>query len=210
MTTTNSPIKKLMITVNSFTAVEAKVIDNPQDHKASLNVLLEDMVNRNNMLVGFDIEWDVCRTYDHRSRALLKFCTELGCLILRLQPNLPYPHNELTCVRKFLASKDIKFACVHLKDDLERLQRDYGIKVVNPVELSELAASVIGKPDLVACGARELASQVLGINFDPRPVDVFWSDLCNQSLAVELLENAAIDVYAAYKVAEKILDICTY
>ncbi|CAI0433838.1 unnamed protein product [Linum tenue] len=160
--------KGIKLNLSDGATVFTEVVTDEDDAHTSLYVLLEDMIQRRNMLVGFATEWNLCRSgtagLDHPI-VMLKFYTELGCIL-------------------FMAFKDAIFAGVHIKEDLEKLRREYGIVVGNAVELSELAAAVMRKPALAAYGARELAGKVGNRKkkeLDPKPMTVIWSNWCEGS-----------------------------
>ncbi|CAN0892748.1 Protein RISC-INTERACTING CLEARING 3'-5' EXORIBONUCLEASE 2 [Linum grandiflorum] len=183
------------------TVVETKVVTTAEEIHASINILLEDMVQRRNMLVGMAVEWDFCGGMFHpHPIALLKFYTELGCLLVVLN-SVPSPSS----LQKFLASKDLVFAGVHIKEDLDKLRGHYGLVIDNAVELSQFASSATGRNSLVAYGGRDLANKVLGRNFRPKPVNVFWSNICEDPLSKEQIRSAATDAYSAYMVAQNVL-----
>ncbi|CAL1382755.1 unnamed protein product [Linum trigynum] len=200
--------KGIKLNLSDGATVFTEVVADEDDAHTILYVLLEDMIQRRNMLVGFATEWNLCRSgtagLDHPI-VMLKFYTELGCILVRLKPGAGSVSPSL---RQFMAFKDAIFAGVHIKEDLEKLRREYGIVVGNAVELSELAAAVMRKPALAAYGARELAGKVGNRKkkeLDPKPMTVIWSNWCEGALSMEQIESATVDAYAAYRVGETML-----
>ncbi|KAJ0014360.1 hypothetical protein Pint_20348 [Pistacia integerrima] len=122
---------------------------------------------------------------------------ESGDMIVGSGP--PYLEN-------FLSNEDIVFAGVHIKKDIKKLQKEYGIDIKNAVDLSELAASVLHQPRLVAYSVRGLASEVLLQPWKPRS----WNMVKAAWYAVPLIDHemiqcATVDVYVAYKIAKKLI-----
>ncbi|CAN1176412.1 Protein RISC-INTERACTING CLEARING 3'-5' EXORIBONUCLEASE 1 [Linum perenne] len=190
-----------IISLDDGNTVETKVPTRLELERC-LKLMLTDMAKRRNMLVGFAIE----SKYDSFSRkvqvTMVKLCTELGCILVRLNGSCgdyAWPH-----LRMVMGMKEPIFAGVHIKEGLKMLREDHGIVVGNVVDLSELAARVMKKPSLVAYGARGLAVRVANANFDSK---YLFSSITTsvEPLSLEDIEYATIDVYAAYKVAEKIL-----
>ncbi|KAK3197830.1 hypothetical protein Dsin_021245 [Dipteronia sinensis] len=101
-------------------------------------------------------------------------------------------------------NKGFVFAGVHMQKDLEKLRKQYGYEVPNFVDLSQLASKVFNRPLLSACGVRELAKEVL-----VDQVGVFnglaESNLSGANFSRNLIEGAAADAYAAYKIAKALL-----
>ncbi|CAN1176415.1 Protein RISC-INTERACTING CLEARING 3'-5' EXORIBONUCLEASE 1 [Linum perenne] len=192
-----------MLEVAPSITVETKLIWTEEEAHEALNILLEGMLQRRNMLVGFDVHSDSSPTHrDHRI-ILLKFCTEHVCVLVRLKSGIDYIQPS---VRKFLEFKDAIFAGVHIGQDIEKLRKGYGVYVGNAVELTDLAADCRpSKPYLKAYGVRELSREVLNIRFHPKPASVVWSDWCQNFLSLDQMKSAAMDAYAAYKIGQNML-----
>ncbi|CAN1176414.1 Protein RISC-INTERACTING CLEARING 3'-5' EXORIBONUCLEASE 2 [Linum perenne] len=186
--------------------VETKVIEPYGDANYSINVLLMGMLEKNDMVVGFGTEWDCSQAYGEHKIAMLKFCTKLGCILVRLDPETNYVSES---VRKFMAFKDAIFAGVHIKDDIEKLRHYYGVVVKNPVELSEIAANYRENKSFLALGVKDLASRT-GVNLFGSPgkpgVEVIMSNWRNVPLKFQQIQSATIDVYLAYRVGRKLID----
>ncbi|CAN1233954.1 Protein RISC-INTERACTING CLEARING 3'-5' EXORIBONUCLEASE 1 [Linum perenne] len=127
-------------TILQMTNVLVDTIRNIEDAKDAISLLVSDIVYNSNKTVGFGTEWGISGSSGQHDIAMLKFCTKGHCVL------------------------DAKFVGIHIKDDLEKLRRDYGVVVKNPVELTELAAREWKKPGLVDLGPRELAVK-LGLSF---------------------------------------------
>ncbi|XVF06458.1 hypothetical protein REPUB_Repub06bG0049800 [Reevesia pubescens] len=132
--------------------------------------------------------------------SLLKLCSELGCLLIRLEN----PASADDYLKRFFAVKDIMFVGVRMKEDLQNLKDEYGIIIRNAVDLSELSAKVLGRPQLSAYGARELARKVLSLNIQPRSLMSIWTNRGDYP-TLEQIETAATDAYATYRVGRRLL-----
>ncbi|CAL1356771.1 unnamed protein product [Linum trigynum] len=136
--------------------------------------------------------------------ALVTLCTKLGCVLIRMNPKqLPSLSPSL---RKFLAIKEILFVGVHIREDLHRMKKLYGVIVRNAVELSDLAAKMNDHPRFLGMSARELCSKVCSIKLEQKPFVVLWSNWFDPTLSNEQLESATTDAYAAYKTGRKMLE----
>ncbi|CAN1181893.1 Protein RISC-INTERACTING CLEARING 3'-5' EXORIBONUCLEASE 1 [Linum perenne] len=135
--------------------------------------------------------------------ALVTLCTKLGCVLIRLNPRHP---NLSPSLRKFLAIKEILFVGVHIREDLHRMKKMYGMIVRNAVELSDLAAKMNDHPRFLGFTARELCSKVCNMKHEQKPFVVFWSNWFDPTLSNEQVESATIDAYAAYKTGRKIME----
>ncbi|CAI0385235.1 unnamed protein product [Linum tenue] len=191
-----------------------------------------DMFKVGDMVVGIDIEWGFKSTSSSRSAslsgrtipldsqahqqqqpppsapqqhaALVTLCTKLGCVLIRMNPKqLPSLSPSL---RKFLAIKEILFVGVHIREDLHRMKKLYGVIVRNAVELSDLAAKMNDHPRFLGMSARELCSKVCSIKLEQKPFVVLWSNWFDTTLSNEQLESATTDAYAAYKTGRKMLE----
>ncbi|CAN1792484.1 Protein RISC-INTERACTING CLEARING 3'-5' EXORIBONUCLEASE 1 [Linum perenne] len=209
--------------------VATEVVNDEECHLC-LYILLQDMFKLGDMVVGLDIEWgfksissssstSVSRSNSISSRttnnipvdpqaseqyaALVTLCTKLGCVLIRLNPRHP---NLSPSLRKFLAIKEILFVGVHIREDLHRMKKMYGMIVRNAVELSDLAAKMNDHPRFLGFTARELCSKVCNMKHEQKPFVVFWSNWFDPTLSNEQVESATIDAYAAYKTGRKIME----
>ncbi|KAJ7978154.1 Werner syndrome-like exonuclease-like protein [Quillaja saponaria] len=133
-------------------------------HLQLLTVYIQD---DKDAIVGFDTEWSLAQQSPgskvEARTTLIKLGTRYGCLLVTLEPlDRKLTDKPMSAIlNKFLMNKDIIFVGVHIKQDLEKLKRDFGIEVRNAVELSELAANVLREPRLLAYSIRGLAREVL-------------------------------------------------
>ncbi|CAN1233958.1 Protein RISC-INTERACTING CLEARING 3'-5' EXORIBONUCLEASE 1 [Linum perenne] len=192
---------------SSAIKVETKVLEPYEDANHSINVLLKYMLQEKDMVVGFGTEWDCSQAYGEHKIAMLKFCTKLGCILVRLDPETNFLSES---VRKFLAFKDAKFVGVHIKDDLEMLHRYYGVVVKNPVELGEIlvSSSSYRSRSFLALGVKELATKLrVYISCRNPTVEVIMSNWRNVPLSFQQIQNAMTDVYVAYLVGRKLIKV---
>ncbi|XP_021283100.1 uncharacterized protein At5g06450-like [Herrania umbratica] len=178
-----------------------------EDSLPYIYLLLEYAVENGDMVIGLDTEWcmkeiklGVFRT-EYRPRVgLLKLCSGFGCVLIRLE------NSASDSLKRFFAVKDIMFAGIRMKEDLQNLREEYGIIIRNAVDLSELSAKVLGQPQLSAYGVRELASKVLSIDIPPsRSLLSIWAIRSDSFPSLEQVESAATDAYATYKVGRRLL-----
>ncbi|XVF06462.1 hypothetical protein REPUB_Repub06bG0050100 [Reevesia pubescens] len=92
-----------------------------------------------------------------------------------------------------------------MKEDLQNLKDEYGIIIRNAVDLSELSAKVLGRPQLSAYGVRELARKVLSLNIKPRSLMSIWRNWGDHFPTPEQIESAANDACATYRVGRILL-----
>ncbi|KAJ4833357.1 hypothetical protein Tsubulata_002601 [Turnera subulata] len=120
---------------------------------------------------------------------------------------LDQPIQQKEALKKFLACRDVVFAGVHVKEDIKILE-DLGLQLKNATDLSELAASVLGKPQVGSYGARKLASHLGVLQLEPirSPTCLSFAEWGSVQSAIGI-ECATIDAYAAYKIGKKLLEI---
>ncbi|XP_031283876.1 Werner Syndrome-like exonuclease [Pistacia vera] len=166
--------------------------------ESCLKRIFQNMCESGDMIIGFGTKW----SHMEPRVVLLKLCTQVGCVLVRLSRYNSGP----SYLKHFLSNEDIVFAGVHIKKDIKKLQKDYGIDIKNVVDLSELAASVLHQPRLLAYSVRGLASEVLLQPWKPRS----WNMVKAAWYAVPLIDHemiqcATVDVYVAYKIAKKLI-----
>ncbi|XP_058003629.1 protein RISC-INTERACTING CLEARING 3'-5' EXORIBONUCLEASE 2-like, partial [Hevea brasiliensis] len=201
-----------LLTMSDGTNLVAEVVSEDESHLC-LYLLLQDMLEDGDRVVGFEIEWGFKRCSstiprsssvkytEHISHSvrteyhvvLLTLCTRLGCVLIRLNPN-----SISSSLIRFLAIKDAAFVGVHIKEDVQKLKDTYGIVMRNVVELSDLAAKIHDHPSFVFYSGRELAGKILSVKFEAKPYTVIWSNWFDHNLNFEQIECAATDAYAAY------------
>ncbi|KAJ0014354.1 hypothetical protein Pint_20347 [Pistacia integerrima] len=195
-----TPIHSYEFLMEDGTMLSTEIFyDQPNDwnsSKSRLNLWLKHMYEQGEMIVGFDTEW----TFKHSDIyykigvkvvkvALLKLCTQAGCALIKLRVTLirDYPF-----LKNFLINKDTVIAGVHIKEDINNLQSDFGTYIRNAVDLSDLAETVLHQPRLTAYGVRGLASRVLLKPWKPRPFNMANADWCATPLSDEQIKCATV------------------
>ncbi|KAJ0079649.1 hypothetical protein Patl1_23114 [Pistacia atlantica] len=160
-----TPIHSYEFLMEDGTMLSTEILyDQPNDwnsSKSHLNPWLKHMYEQGEMIVGFDTEWTFEMT-------LIRDC--------------PY-------LKNFLISKDTVIAGVHIKEDINNLQSDFGTYIRNAVDLSDLAETVLHQPRLTAYGVRGLASRVLLKPWKPRPFNMANADWCATPLSDEQIKS---------------------
>ncbi|OMO84559.1 hypothetical protein CCACVL1_10768 [Corchorus capsularis] len=144
----------------------------------------------------------------HEDMVVLAFCTHIGCAMTKISRF--YGSSSNFFLKLFFDNKDITFVGVHIKDDIKRLEKCFGLQIRNAVDITELAADVLHQPRLRAFGVRKLASKVLLVSFQARSSSMDQDD-CTRNRNMQIIEDriecATIDAYAAYKTGKKLLGV---
>nr|KYP56159.1 hypothetical protein KK1_002396 [Cajanus cajan] len=159
-------------------------------------------------VIGFDTEWCLSNEDDDSEVnstikcATLHLCDENTCLIIQLLHLKSIPVSLLN----FLRLPDYTFVGVGIKENLDKLEKHYGIRCRNAVELGPLAASVLKMPRLSACGIDELALVVNKLNIrKDRPLSVVFKDWGQYKLSKKHAKLATVNVYSYFNVGCKLL-----
>jgi hypothetical protein len=136
--------------------------------------------------------------------ALLKLCAENDCLLVHLILFTQIP----TFLAKFLNLLDVKFVGISIKQNLADLERDYGIKCRNAVELGTLAAHVRMEPILRSYSLTELL-EYFSCPFDRyyfygRSTNVAFSDWGTSTLTMEQIRHASTEVNAIIMIMDRL------
>lgn len=93
-----------------------------------------------------------------------------------------------------------------IKKDLEKLEDFYGITVLgNVVELGRLAGDRKGRTDLVNAGLKNLAREVLGLDFE-KPRRVTMSRWDKRWLDPAQVQYACIDSFVSFELGRVLRD----
>ncbi|XP_058741795.1 uncharacterized protein LOC131614191 [Vicia villosa] len=110
-----------------------------------------------NVIVGLDVE---CLLAKHRgmpnTAAVLQLCIGGECLIFQISHASFIPESLIN----FLGNKNYKFVGVGIKDDVDKLLRDFSLRVVSFVNLRTLAAIKMSDKALKFAGLKTLVLRV--------------------------------------------------
>uniref|UniRef100_A0A2N9FUF2 3'-5' exonuclease domain-containing protein n=1 Tax=Fagus sylvatica TaxID=28930 RepID=A0A2N9FUF2_FAGSY len=135
--------------------------------------------------------------------ALLKLCAENDCLLVHLILFTQIP----TFLAKFLNLLDVKFVGISIKQNLADLERDYGIKCRNAVELGPLAAYVRMKPILRSYSLTELLNFFCPFEkyyYYGKSTNVVFSDWGTSTLTMDQIRDASIEVNAIIMIMDRL------
>jgi len=157
-------------------------------------------------VIGIDIEWHLTNDEDKTKCATLHLCDGYSCLIIQLLHMDSIP----VSLFNFLHLPDYAFVGIGIKEDLYKLEVEYGIRCRNAVELGPLAATVMKLPRLSACGIDELTLAVNNLDLRRhRPSTAVFKDWGRYALGKKLAKLATTNVYSYYKVGSKLLETST-
>ena len=152
------------------------------------------------LIVGLDVEWRPLFGPGYSPTALLQLCVGRRCLIFQLL-HADYIPDALG---EFLRDDDYRFAGVGVGADAERLWNDKGLNVANTVDLAEVAAEEMGRPDLRNAGLKAIASAVMGVDID-KPDAVRVGPWDNYYLSDQQIKYACIDAFVSFEVGRILL-----
>jgi hypothetical protein len=195
--------------IKTTVTYDAKVIEN------HLSSFLAPSSNHQTKLIGFDAEWflHICLpggpVFYRPKCATIQLCDGHTCLIIQLNHFNSFESWYYDSVHKsllnFLRLPNFTFVGVGIKENLAKLEMQYGFGCRNAVELGPLAASVMNSPRLSFCGVDELAYVVCKLdlrNYRPLTTAFDWGWY---PLSKELAKLATLNVYSYYKIGSKLL-----
>ncbi|XP_057786468.1 3'-5' exonuclease-like [Salvia miltiorrhiza] len=150
------------------------------------------------LIVGLDVEWRPSYSTQRNPVATLQLCVRDRCLVYQIFQTDRIPES----LAEFLSTefRFISFVGVNIKEDLEKLQSDYGIGGgARYVDLRGLAADAYGMEELERAGLKTLASVVLGKEVE-KPREVTMSRWDARRLSVEQVKYACVDAYLSFEI----------
>ncbi|XP_058741797.1 uncharacterized protein LOC131614193 [Vicia villosa] len=149
-----------------------------------------------NVIVGLDVE---CLLAKRRgmpnTAAVLQLCIGGECLIFQILHASFIPESLIN----FLGNKNYKFVGVGIKDDVDKLLRDFSLRVVSFVDLRTLAAIKMSDKALKFAGLKTLALRVGGIEIE-KPKKITLSNWSNFPLTLKQVEYACLDAFISFEV----------
>ncbi|XP_058741793.1 uncharacterized protein LOC131614188 [Vicia villosa] len=152
--------------------------------------------DNNNVIVGLDVERLLVRRRGMPDTvAVLQLCIGEECLIFQILHASFIPKS----LNDFLGNKNHKFVGVGIKDDVDKLLRDFSLQVVTFVDLRTLAAEKMSDKALNFAGLKRLALRVAGIEIE-KPKKITLSNWSNFPLTLKQVEYASLDAFISFEV----------
>jgi ribonuclease D len=161
-----------------------------------VDVWLSHLPRNTDTIVGLDVEWlpNRQRNMDNPV-AIIQLCINRECLVFQIL-HAPYVPESLVA---FLGNKNHKFVGVGIKDDVDKLERDFSLRVVNFVDLRTLAAQTLDDKAMNFAGLKTLAMRVLGKEME-KPKKITMSDWSNYPLTIRQVQYACVDAFISFEV----------
>ncbi|MCL7047826.1 hypothetical protein MKW94_014961 [Papaver nudicaule] len=153
-------------------------------------------VDRN---IGLDAKYE-CDSKDD-DIATLQLCHGKRCLVIQL----PYLASIPNTLKRFFEETTINFVGVGIKQVAAKLERDYGLKCANSVELGSLLGRTNGRghDHYSKFELAELTAEILGVVI-VKPQGIGQSDWGVRILTSEQVQYATIDASASFAMAKKL------
>nr|GMD78491.1 Werner Syndrome-like exonuclease [Ipomoea batatas] len=154
------------------------------------------------VVVGLDIEWRPNRdTGITNVIATLQLCIANNCLIFQLIHTPEIPES----LRDFLKNDSNIFVGVGVSDDAAKLERDYGLEVVNTADLRHLAMKANGGESWPRhAGLARLTEEILGLTL-VKPKEITLSMWDNELLSEKQIEYACIDAFVSWDIGKHLI-----
>ncbi|GAU50820.1 hypothetical protein TSUD_177590 [Trifolium subterraneum] len=111
--------------------------------------------NNNGLLVGLDVECLLTNRHGvPNPAAVLQLCIGGECLVFQILHASYVPESLFA----FLGNKNHKFVGVGIKDDVDKLDRDFSLRVVNFVDLCILAVEKLGEKKMNFAGLKTVSN----------------------------------------------------
>ncbi|WJX13548.1 hypothetical protein P8452_03927 [Trifolium repens] len=194
--------------------IKTRATSDEKEVEKHLSSFLRSSNNHRTKVIGFDAEWLLFdgtepETITKSKCATIQLCDGHTCLIIQLNHFNSFESWYYDSVHKsllnFLRLPNFTFVGVGIKENLAKLEMQYGFGCRNAVELGPLAASVMNSPRLSFCGVDELAYVVCKLdlrNYRPLTTAFDWGWY---PLSKELAKLATLNVYSYYKIGSKLL-----
>jgi ribonuclease D len=157
--------------------------------------------NNNSFLVGLDVE---CLFINRHGvsppAAVLQLCIGGECLVFQIL-HAPFVPKSLVA---FLGNENNKFVGVGIKEDVDKLLRDFSLPVVNFVDLRDLATEKLGEKAMKFAGLKTLALRVLDKEIE-KPKKITLSDWGRFPLTVKQVQYACVDAFISFEVGRLLL-----
>ncbi|KAI5336236.1 PREDICTED: Werner [Prunus dulcis] len=91
-----------------------------------------------------------------------------------------------------------------IKENIAKLEKEYGFGCKNSFDLRDLAGNVMRQPHLAACGVDELALELNLLKLQ-KPTSAVFNDWGNNKLHKKQVKLATLNVYAYFETGNKLL-----
>ncbi|KAJ4771357.1 hypothetical protein LUZ62_055614 [Rhynchospora pubera] len=155
----------------------------------------------NRLIIGLDLKWwprEIQAINEENSVPLLQLCVGRRSLLFQLFSCDFIPDN----LRIFLEDGRFRFVGVGIKKDAEKLELGYGIKIGKSVDLRELAAEQMERPEMRDWMLKKVVKKIMGVNIE-KPKKVKHSSWVKRQLSRKQIEYAAIDVFVSFEVGRR-------
>ncbi|CAJ2670654.1 unnamed protein product [Trifolium pratense] len=154
-----------------------------------------------NSLVGLDVEWLPNRQCNMDNPiAIIQLCINRECLVFQILRASFIPQSLVA----FLENQGNTFVGVGIEQDVEKLLRDYSLRVANFLELRTLATQRLGEY-VRGAGLKTLAAHVLGKDIE-KPRRITMSRWDNFKLTPQQVQYACIDAFASFEIGRILYD----
>jgi len=148
------------------------------------------------VLVGLDVEWRPnFKRGQSNPTAVLQLCINNRCLVFQIMHSPFIP----TSLLNFLADANNKFVGVGIKEDVQKLMKDYNITVSNCVDLRNLAAEVMDDKEMLKTGIKSLVQKVIGKTL-VKPKKISMSRWDYPWLNVDQVKYATVDAFVSFEI----------
>ena len=163
---------------------------------------LEEEERHHCLVVGLDTEWH--QSFEsgkpRHQVAVIQLCVADRCLVYQVY-HAEYIPVELA---SFLADPVFCFVAVGVGGDVKRLWEDCNLDVAHTMDLPQVAAAVLGRPELRQAGLKTLAREVMGTLVE-KPKRVTLSRWAKPHLSPEQVRYACIDAFVSFDVGRRLL-----
>jgi ribonuclease D len=136
---------------------------------------------------------------------VVQICGESECLIVQMLYLDVIPRGLVN----FLKDPAIKFPGVGIQGDAVKLKRDWGLECNGTVDLTSLAATILGRPELKFTGLKALAKVVMDYDM-AKPKRVTMSNWAKPILDKVQVEYASLDAWVSYAIHQKLFQPTLY
>lgn len=153
------------------------------------------------LIVGIDTEWREDHEPDDKKCykvVVLQLCVNRRCLVFQLYQASNEVPRELA---EFLADAGVRLR--HWESARRRRTATSATEVA-AVDLSDVAAAVLGWPELARAGLKSLALIVMGTRME-KAKDITMSRWGEPTLTWEQINYTCIDVYMSYEIGRRML-----